>query len=73
MAERSTGLLIIVAGVALVFVGLLVWAGALNWFGRLPGDIRVGGEHTRVYVPLVSMLLLSLLLSLAVYLLRRFF
>jgi Protein of unknown function (DUF2905) len=70
---RSTGLLIIVAGVALVFVGLLVWAGALNWFGRLPGDIRVEGEHTRVYVPLVSMLLLSLLLSLAVYLLRRFF
>ena len=73
MGERSTGLLIIVAGVALVFVGLLVWAGALNWFGRLPGDIRVEGEHTRVYVPLVSMLLLSLLLSLAVYLLRRFF
>jgi hypothetical protein len=73
MAERSTGLLIIVAGVALVFVGLLVWAGALNWFGRLPGDIRVEGEHARVYVPLVSMLLLSLLLSLAVYLLRRFF
>jgi hypothetical protein len=65
--------MIIIAGVVLVFVGLLVWAGALNWFGRLPGDIRVEGEHTRVYVPLVSMLLLSLLLSLAVYLLRRFF
>jgi Protein of unknown function (DUF2905) len=73
MTGHSTGLLIIAAGVALVFVGLLVWAGALNWFGRLPGDIRVEGEHTRVYVPLASMLLLSLLLSLAVYLLRRFF
>ena len=73
MGERSTGLLIIVAGFALVFVGLLVWAGALSWFGRLPGDIRVEGEHTRVYIPVVSMLLLSLLLSLAVYLLRRFF
>ena len=73
MTEHSTGPLIIIAGVVLVFVGLLVWAGALNWFGRLPGDIRVEGEHARVYVPLVSMLLLSLLLSLAVYLLRRFF
>ena len=72
MTGHSTGLLIIAAGVALVFVGLLVWAGALNWFGRLPGDIRVEGEHTRVYVPLVSMLLLSLLLSLVMYLLRRF-
>ena len=73
MTGHSTGPLIIIAGVALVFVGLLVWTGALNWFGRLPGDMRIEGEHTRVYVPLVSMLLLSLLLSLVMYLVRRFF
>jgi hypothetical protein len=53
--------------------GVLVVLGRLPWFGRLPGDIRIEGEHTRVYVPLVSMLLVSLLLTLVMSLLRRFF
>jgi len=52
---------------------LLIYSGALSWFGRLPGDIRYEGEHTRVYIPIVSSLLLSLVLSLLFYLLRRFF
>ena len=73
MGERSTGLMIVAVGVAVVLVGLLWMTGALNWFGRLPGDIRYEGGRTRVYVPLVSMLLVSLLLSLIMYLLRRFF
>jgi hypothetical protein len=73
MDSHSVGRLIIAAGVALVFVGLVVMTGALNWFGRLPGDIRVEGEHTRVYVPIVSMLILSLAVSLVLYVIRRFF
>ncbi len=73
MGERSTGLFIVAVGVAVVLVGLLWMTGALNWFGRLPGDIRYEGTRTRVYAPIVSMLLLSLVLSLVVYLLRRFF
>jgi uncharacterized membrane-anchored protein len=59
--------------VLLVIVGLVVWAGGLSWFGRLPGDIRIEREGLRVYVPLVSMLLVSLLLSLVMYVVRRFF
>jgi hypothetical protein len=70
---RSTGLLIVVAGVLLVGVGLLAMTGALNWFGRLPGDLRFGDGRTRVYIPLTSMLIVSLVLSLLMYLLRRFF
>ena len=56
-----------------ILVGLLVYSGLFNWFGRLPGDIRYEGERTRVYVPIVSMLIISLVLSLILYLLRRFF
>jgi hypothetical protein len=51
---------------------LLVWSGALSWFGRLPGDIRYESGSTRVYVPWVSMLLISVVLSLVAALARRF-
>lgn len=71
--NRFVGLMIVVGGLCLVFLGLLVYSGALSWFGRLPGDIRYESEQVRVYVPIVSMLLLSLALSLLFYVLRRFF
>jgi hypothetical protein len=70
--NRAVGLLVIVGGAFLVVAGVLVYSGALNWFGRLPGDIRYEGEHTRVYVPIVSMLIISIALSLILYLVRRF-
>lgn len=60
-------------GVGLVIVGLLVWSGALSWFGRLPGDIRIERESMHLYIPLVSMLVVSVVLSLLLSLIRRFF
>jgi hypothetical protein len=65
--------MIVVAGAVLVGVGLIVWSGALSWFGRLPGDIRIERDSARVYVPIVSMLLVSAAFSLLAYLVRRFF
>lgn len=70
---RSTGLFVVFVGLAVVAVGALIYTGALSWFGRLPGDIRYEGENSRVYVPITSMLVVSLVLSLAGYLLRRLF
>ena len=69
--SRSAGGALIVLGIALVVLGGLAWAGMLGWFGRLPGDIRIERGATRVYVPIVSMLLLSLAISFAAYLFRR--
>lgn len=71
MEPRSTGLLIIGLGIAAIVVGALVWLGALSWFGRLPGDVRFESGSTRVYFPIVSMLLVSLVASLVLALLRR--
>jgi hypothetical protein len=65
--------LLIAAGVTLALVGLLVWSGALRWFGALPGDIRVERPSVRIYVPIVSMILLSIVLTLLLRILRRFF
>jgi hypothetical protein len=66
-------MLVVVGGLCLIVLGMLIYSGALSWFGRLPGDIRYEGENTRVYVPIVSMLIISLALSLLLGLLRRFF
>jgi hypothetical protein len=73
MEPKSVGLLIVALGALLVLVGLLVYSGGFSWFGRLPGDIRYESETTRIYVPITSMILLSLVLTLLANLLRRFF
>jgi hypothetical protein len=72
MSPSSAGPIIVMAGVILVLIGLLAWSGGLSWFGRLPGDIRIERESVHVYIPLVSMLLISVVLSLILSLLRRF-
>jgi hypothetical protein len=71
--RSSLGPLLIGLGAVLVVIGLLAWSGALSWFGRLPGDVRVEREHVRVYVPLASMLVVSLVLGAVSWLVRRFF
>jgi len=67
------GLIVVGIGVAVIVLGLAIWSGALNWFGRLPGDIRYESGSTRVYFPLVSMLLVSVALSVIAALVRRWF
>lgn len=68
--RSSSGLALIVIGVVLVLVGLLATTGALSWCGRLPGDIRIERGNSRLYVPITSMLLISLVLSLVSALVR---
>jgi uncharacterized membrane protein len=73
MPERSSlavGLL--VAGLALIVLAAIVWSGALSWFGRLPGDIRVERPGVRFYVPITSMIIVSVVLTLLLSLIRRF-
>ncbi len=60
------GALLLLAGIALHYAPWL-----LNWFGRLPGDIRIENERSRVFIPITSMILLSVLVTVLVNLLRR--
>lgn len=73
MDTRTAATLVISAGVIAIAVGLLILAGGLNWFGTLPGDIRIERENTRIYFPLTSMILISVGLSTLMYIVRRFF
>ncbi len=61
------------AGLVLILVGALVWWGAPGWLGRLPGDLRIEGETTRFYLPFTTMILLSVVLTIVLNILRRFF
>lgn len=71
METRAVAMLIIGLGLLLVVVGLIALAGGLSWFGRLPGDIRYESNGTRVYVPITSMILISILLSVLFAIVRR--
>jgi hypothetical protein len=71
--NRLFGFWIVVGGACLIAIGLLVYSGGFNWFGKLPGDIRHESDRVSVYIPFVSMLLVSLALSLIFYLIRKFF
>lgn len=73
MTSPSAGPLLIALGLGIALIGILVWSGWLGWFGRLPGDIRIERETVRIYIPIVSMLLVSVVLSLILYLINRLF
>ncbi len=62
---------LIVIGIAIVLIGIgWPWLGKLP-FGRLPGDFVVDRENYRVYFPLTTMILVSVLSSAVFCLLRR--
>jgi hypothetical protein len=69
----SVGRMLVALGIILVVLGILVTIGERLplRLGRLPGDIYVRGKHTSFYFPLVTCLLLSVVLSLAMWLFRR--
>ncbi len=65
------GKLMIVFGAALIVIGVLVWGLGRLGFHGLPGDIRYESEHTQIYFPIVSCLILSAILTLALWLWHR--
>ena len=72
MDTQPLGKLLMVVGGALILLGLVLYFGkGLGFLGRLPGDIRIERPNVRVYLPLSTCILLSLLLSLISYLISK--
>lgn len=67
------GKIFIGVGLTLVVIGLVVQfaPGLLSWFGRLPGDINSTRGGTKIFIPITSMIIVSLLLTLIINLLFR--
>lgn len=68
---ESLGKILLGAGLLLVVVGAALWLVGRSWGGFLPGDIVVERKSVRVYFPVVTCLVLSLMLSLVAWLWRR--
>lgn len=69
---QQFGKWLIAIGAGIVVLGLLVTLlGKLGLF-RLPGDFEFGGRNWRVYIPLASSILLSILLTLILWLIHYF-
>jgi len=60
------GLVLLLLGVALHYA-----PGLLSWFGKLPGDIRIESERSRTFIPITSMVILSVALTILLNLFRR--
>lgn len=64
---------LIIVGAALVALGLILtyapWL--INWFGKLPGDIRYEISRTKVFIPVTSMIIVSIIISIIVNWLRK--
>jgi hypothetical protein len=67
----SLGNVLLVLGIALALLGLLLKTGVLGWFGNLPGDITVRRDGFSFYLPITSMILVSVVLSLLLAVVRR--
>ena len=66
------GRLLIIGGVILAVVGvILVLAPNIPFLGRLPGDIRIENENVRVFIPLGTMLLLSIIATIVLNVIGR--
>ena len=70
---KNMGKFIIIIGLILVLIGIIMqFADKIPWIGRLPGDILIKKENFTFYFPLVTSIILSIVITLIIYLIRKF-
>jgi len=60
--------MVIIAGIALVVIGLLLMVGSRFGLGRLPGDMVYKGKNVTIYFPIVTCLVISVVVTLIFWL-----
>ncbi len=71
---QQTGRYIIFIGIAIIIIGIIIYfvGNKFQWFGNLPGDIKIEKENFRFYFPITTMVIISVVLSLLVHMVRKF-
>jgi len=69
---ETVGKLIISIGFLLILIGLIVLSGLdlFKWVGNLPGDIRIERNNFKLFIPLTSMLIITVILNLIIFLIK---
>jgi len=68
---QELGRFLVALGLAIAAAGVVIWTGiGRSWIGRLPGDVHFRRGNTEVYFPLATCVLVSLALSLLLWLVR---
>jgi hypothetical protein len=70
---QQAGKLLIITGIIIIIAGLIIYfaGNKFSWIGHLPGDIRIVRDNLKVYFPITTMLILSIVISLILYLIRK--
>ncbi len=66
----DTGRILMLVGVAIVALGAIVWLAGRAGFRGLPGDVSYQGQNVRFYFPIVTCLVVSVILTLGMWLFR---
>lgn len=72
--RTNMGRLFILIGMGLIIIGIVIKyaPGLVSWFGKLPGDIRIVNENRKIFIPITSMVVISLVITVIVNLIRFF-
>lgn len=72
---QQLGKYLVFGALILLVIGLILYffGNKLGWLGHLPGDIRIERQNFRFYFPITTMILLSVLLSIVIRIIQRFF
>ncbi len=63
--NSGTGKILILAGILILLIGVLIYFfhDKLNWIGNLPGDIKIERPDFKLYIPITTMILLSIVIT----------
>ncbi len=66
--NQVTGKYIIIIGVVIIISGIIIYFfhDSLKWFGRLPGDVRIENKSYKFYFPVVTMIVVSIVITVAI-------
>ncbi len=69
---NDSGKFLVIVGIIIAAVGALLWSGfGKSWLGKLPGDINYSRDNVSFHFPIVTCLLVSVVLSLLLWIFRR--
>jgi hypothetical protein len=74
-SQFNWGKLLIYIGLTIALLGVIITSIDINfnWFGNLPGDIKIDKENFELFFPITSMIIVTIILNLIIYIIRSFF